>query len=142
MIDDWFDIVLFYPTTRVRLKAGYLVREPLPAYIFHGAKGSFIKTRSDVQETDLTAGKNPGETNWGFDKDNGLLHTEKHGEVIRTTIETLPGNYFDFYEALFQSLTENKPMPVSADDGIAVMQIIESAVASSHNGETISLHKI
>ena len=142
LIDDWFDIVLYYPNNRVRLKAGYLVREPLPAYIFHGAKGSFIKTRSDVQETDLTAGKNPGETNWGFDKDNGLLHTEKHGEVIRTTIETLPGNYFDFYEALFQSLTENKPMPVSADDGIAVMQIIESAVASSHSGAIISLQNI
>ena len=139
LIDDWFDIMLYYPTVRVRLKAGYLVREPLPAYIFHGAKGSFIKTRSDVQEADLTAGKNPGDNNWGFDKDCGLLHTEINGEVIRENVDTLPGNYFDFYEALFQSLTENKPMPVSVDDGIAVMQIIESAVASSQRGETILL---
>ena len=124
---------------RVSLKAGYLVRETLPAFIFHGAKGSFIKTRSDVQEADLTAGKNPGEANWGVDKELGLLHSEINGAIIRKTVETLHGNYYDFYEMLYQSLTHSKPLPVSADDGIAVMQIIESAIASSQTGRIISM---
>ena len=58
-VDDWFDIVLYYPAFRVRLKAGFFVREPLPSYILHGKKGSFLKSRGDIQEDELKADKNP-----------------------------------------------------------------------------------
>jgi predicted dehydrogenase len=59
-VDDYFDLKLFYPTQRVTLKSSYFVREALPGYIFHGTKGSFIKTKTDVQEMMLQAGKVPG----------------------------------------------------------------------------------
>ena len=59
-VDDYFDLKLFYPTHRVILKSSYYVREPLPGYIFHGTLGSFIKHKTDVQETDLQAHKKPG----------------------------------------------------------------------------------
>ena len=52
-VEDYMELLLFYKNLRVRLKGSYLVREALPAYIFHGTKGSFIKPRADVQETDL-----------------------------------------------------------------------------------------
>ena len=45
-VDDYFELLFFYPHMRVRLRCSYLVREPLPAYILHGTKGSFIKTKS------------------------------------------------------------------------------------------------
>ena len=140
VIQDWFDIVLYYPTLRVRLKGGYLVREALPAYIFHGINGSFIKSRADVQETNLTAGLMPNLTNWGAEPDSekGLLHTVINGQLIRKHVETLPGNYYDFYEGVYEALTYNKPMPVTADDGIAVMQIIEAAMESSKSGSVVT----
>src|SRR5947209_13139365 len=47
-VDDYFELLFYYPELRVRLKCSYIVREALPAYILHGMKGSFIKTKSDV----------------------------------------------------------------------------------------------
>ncbi len=41
-VDDYFEVLLYYPKLRVRLHCSYLVREPLPAYQLHGIKGSFI----------------------------------------------------------------------------------------------------
>src|ERR1044072_6269058 len=50
LVDYYFELVLFYEQLRVRVKCNYLVREPLPSYQFHGRTGSFIKTKSDIQE--------------------------------------------------------------------------------------------
>src|SRR5690349_9253131 len=54
-VDDYFDVILFYPNLRVKLKSSYLVREPLPGFILHGSKGSFLKSRADIQEAALQA---------------------------------------------------------------------------------------
>jgi predicted dehydrogenase len=40
---DYFEMILYYPEMRVRLKATCIAREPLPSYILHGMKGSFIQ---------------------------------------------------------------------------------------------------
>jgi hypothetical protein len=55
LVDDWIDILLYYPEIRVRLKAGF-VREAIPAYAIHG-KRIFPETAGDVQEDDLKLGK-------------------------------------------------------------------------------------
>jgi phytoene dehydrogenase-like protein len=73
------------PMLRVRLKAGYQVREAFPSYVVHGRKGSFLKSRGDVQEAMLVAIHKPNLADWGTEPESeqGLLHTEKNGEVIR-----------------------------------------------------------
>lgn len=140
-VDDYFELLLYYKTTRVRLKAGYLVREPLPSFIVHGHKGSFIKTRADVQEADLIENKKPGGTDWGTEpvSEEGLLHTEKNGKIIRERIHTLQGNYYAYYEAVYHALIQNTEMPVTVQDGINVVRIIETAVQSSAAGKLIQL---
>src|SRR5688572_27940290 len=92
-VDDYLEIVLFYPEKRVRLKSTYYARELL-GYIVHGKKGSFVKSRSDVQEPLLQAGKTPGTSDWGTEPetDRGLMHTEKEGIITREHIATLQGN--------------------------------------------------
>ena len=94
LVDDYFEILLYYPILRVRLKAGYQVREPFASYVVHGRKGSFLKSRGDVQETLLMANQKPNLTDWGTEPESeqGLLHTEKDGKVIRERVPTLPGN--------------------------------------------------
>ncbi len=133
LVDDYFEILLFYPNLRVRLKSGYLVREPLPAYILNGRAGSFLKTRADVQENDLQANKQPNLIDWGTEPESeqGLIHTEMNGKVIREKIPTLPGNYYDYYEGVFQSIRNGKPVQVTAEDGIWVMQVIEAVFKSN-----------
>ena len=140
-VDDYFELLLYYKTMRVRLKAGYLVREPLPSFIVHGHKGSFIKTRADVQEADLIENKKPGGTDWGTEpvSEEGLLHTEKNGKIIRERVHTLQGNYYAYYEAVYHALIQNTEMPVTVQDGINVVRIIEAAVQSSAAGKLIQL---
>lgn len=138
LVDDWFDISLRYKTVRVQLKSSLLVCEQLPGFVLHGTKGSFIKKRADVQEVDLLAGKLPGTNDWGIEpeSDNGILYT---GDIQSTIIPTAQGNYYDYYDAVYHAITENKPMPVTSDDGIAVMRIIEAAVKSNAERQVISL---
>ena len=140
-VDDWIDIILYYPGFRVRLKSGFFVREALPAYIFHGRAGSFLKSRADVQEGNSLAGIKPNLTDWGTEPQTawGLLHTEKDGKIIRENIPSLQGNYYDYYDGVFNALTQDKLMPVTVNDGINVMRIIEVAIASNNEKNVIYL---
>lgn len=132
LVDDYFDLKLFYPSHRVILKSSYYVREPLPAYIFHGTRGTFLKHKTDVQETDLQAGKMPGSADWGTEPDSqkGLLHTEKDGKLFRKFIPSLKGNYGDYYQEFFQAVRDHKALPVTAEEGKRVIQVIEAALKS------------
>lgn len=42
-VDDFFELLLYYPNFRLKLKSTILAKEELPGYILHGTKGSFIK---------------------------------------------------------------------------------------------------
>lgn len=141
LVDDYFDILLYYNSFRVRLKASFLVREAIPSYVIQGKKGSFLKPRGDVQEDDLKAGQQPNLNNWGkeTDENQGLLHTEIDGRIIYEKVSTLHGNYYGFFEGLYNSIIHNTIEPVTAQDGIKVMQIIEAAIQSDMENKVINL---
>jgi len=141
-VDDYMELILFYKNLRVRIKSGYLVRELLPAYIFHGTKGSFIKPRADVQETDLQKGKDLSSPDWGTEpgEGKGLLHTDKDGHnIIREYISSEKGNYMDYYNGLYDALRNDKPLPVTAEDGLKVIRIIEAAFRSVEEKRIVEL---
>ena len=140
-VDDYFELLLYYPSHRVRLKSSYQVREPLPGYILHGSKGSFIKAKTDVQETMLQAGKTPDGSDWGKEPENekGFLHTEKDGKIIKEYIPSLQGNYGDYYDGIHNAIRKNASVPVSAEDGLKVIEIIEAAFISSKEKTVIDL---
>jgi len=141
VVDDWFDILLFYPDFRVRLKAGFFVREPLPSYILHGKKGSFLKSRGDVQEEVLKTGVKPNLSAWGEEpvSKSGLLHTAIDGKVFNELIPTISGNYYEFFDGLYHSINEDLPEPVGGADGLKVMNIIDAAIESSRHQKIIIL---
>ena len=141
LVDDYLDILLYYPEVRVRLKAGFFVREAVPSYMIHGKKGSFLKPRGDVQEDDLKAGKKPNLDSWGKEPKSkeGTLHTEIDNDIFNAKVETLQGNYYDFFDGVYNSISNNTPEPVTAQDGIHVMQIIEAAIESSAQKKVIDL---
>ena len=141
-VDDYFEVLLYYPKLRVRLKAGYQVREAVAAYIIHGNLGSFLKSRGDIQEVDLVANKKPIGNEWGTEpiEEQGLLHTEINGKVIREKIPTLHGDYRGYYAAVADAIMNNTEMPVTAKDGIHVLQIIDAAFKSNQEKKLISIH--
>lgn len=141
VVDDYIDIMLYYTDKRVRLKAGFFVREANPAFVLHGKKGSFLKPRGDVQEDDLKLGKIPNLTTWGTEpkEKEGVVHTEINGAIIREKIPTLQGNYYGYFDGLYHSILENNPEPVTAQDGANVMQIIEAAIESNAQQKVITI---
>ena len=141
-VDDYFEILLYYPTLRIRLKATYFAREP-QGFIIHGRKGTFIKSRADIQESDLQSGKLPDSKNWGTEpeSESGLLHTEKDGKIIRERIPSLQGNYMEYYDSIYNSLINYSSPAITAQDGINVIRIIEAAYQSNKEKKIIDIQQ-
>ncbi|WEK33698.1 MAG: Gfo/Idh/MocA family oxidoreductase [Candidatus Pseudobacter hemicellulosilyticus] len=140
-IIDYLEVLLYYPGLRVRLKSGYIVREPIPSFALHGTRGSFLKSRSDVQEAQLQAGMLPNNPHYGIEEEQhrGLLHTEINGTVVRELVPTERGQYGEFYEKLFKAITDQQPAPTTAQDGVNVMRIIDAALRSQEEKRIIDL---
>jgi predicted dehydrogenase len=141
-VDDYFELLLYYPKLRVRLKASYIVREALPGYILHGLKGSFIKPKTDIQETLLKEGVIPGKKDWGTEPETekGLLHTEIKGKEVIEFITSEQGNYNDYYNAIYEAIRNNQPLPVTAEEGAEVIKIILAAFESSESEKVVELY--
>jgi len=135
-VDDYMELLLYYPAQRnlrVRLKSSYLVREPIPAIGLYGTLGTFLKPKADPQEQRLLAGAMPEGDDWGVEPDSGkgLLHTEKDGKVIREHIPSLRGDYGEFYESMYEAIRNNKPVPVTAEEGTDIIRVITAAYKSN-----------
>ena len=142
-VDDYFEILLYYPTYRVRLKSGYFVKEPVPSFVLHGFYGSFLKSRGDIQEPQLQAGVKPGGADWGKEPESGkgYLHTERNGTVIKEYVATLAGNYGEYYEGIYNALRHDAPLPVTGEDGVNVITIIEATFTSSSEKRVVLLNR-
>ena len=140
-VEDYMEVLLFYKSLRVRLRGSYQVREALPAFILHGSKGSFIKSRADTQEERLVKGETPDASDWGIEPENGkgILHTEVNGKVVREHINSERGNYMLYYDQLYKALRDDGPLPVNADDGRKVIHVIEKAYQSQVEKKIVTL---
>lgn len=140
-VDDYFELLFYYPKLRVRLKASYIVREALPGYILHGLKGSFIKPKTDIQETLLKEGVIPGKKDWGTEPETekGLLHTEINEKEVIEFVISERGNYNDYYDGIYEAIRNGQPLPVTAEEGGEIVKIIITAFKSSESGKVIEL---
>ena len=141
MVDDCLDLMLYYPSFRVRLKSGYFVKQPIPSFVLHGSKGSFLKSRADLQEPSLAAGMKPDDARYGIEMagEEGLLVTDNNGSTLKELLPTEKGNYMHFFEGVYKAFCLDSEMPVTADDGIKIMKIMDAAYESSKERKVVSL---
>ncbi|WP_152392837.1 oxidoreductase [Paenibacillus guangzhouensis] len=139
-VDDYFHIILNYGKMRVILHSGSIVSNPGPKFQVHGSKGSFIKYGLDSQEDSLRQGKVPGSPGWGRDHEKwyGELTKEIGDQWTTNKIETIPGSYENFYQGIYQSIINNAPLPVSANEAMNTIKVIELAKKSSSEQKTVS----
>lgn len=129
---DGFHVVLRYPKLRVVLHAGSLTPEPGPALVVHGTHASYVKHGLDPQEDQAKSGMKPGQPGWGVDPSPGVLTTmDAAGEPERQVPAHLPGNYGAYYAAVRDAIWGEGPNPVTAEEGVAVMRMLELAMESS-----------
>ncbi|WP_437897032.1 oxidoreductase [Sorangium sp. So ce124] len=135
---DYFHLTLDYGRRRVIVRSSTLVPEPGPRFAVHGDGGSFLKYGIDGQEDALKAGTRPGVPEWGREDPRwfGTLVTAT-GE--RRTIESLPGAYDAYYEAIAAAILDGAPPPVRAEEARDVIRVIEAAMKSAAERRTISL---
>ena len=140
-VDDYFDILLRYDDKRVHVKAGYFYKHPVPDFTLFGRKGSFLKRRTDVQEQQLDAGIMPGDPAYGVESpgSEGRLFASNDEQDEPTLITAQPGNYMEFYEGVYRSIAEGQPVPVTGDDGVRVMRVIDAAYQSQRDAAVVPL---
>lgn len=140
-VDDFYLIIMQYPTLRVTLKSSYLVREEGPRYTLHGTEGSFLKFGIDPQEADLKAGKSPASPDWGKEDKStwGVLNTQVNGLHFTGHIETLPGNYNQYYESIYAAIREGKPLQVQPEEAMLGIEMIEAVLKSNAEKRTVEL---
>ncbi|MEZ5084436.1 MAG: oxidoreductase [Bacteroidales bacterium] len=140
-VDDYFKISFSYPTKEVILTAGMLVEEHDLRYIIHGANGSFIKYGIDPQEDALRKGELPGGENWG--KENpvkyGLITLDGESEDFDGVIETVPGNYMEFYNNVYKVFSGEEEQEVKPVEARNVIRLIELAFKSAKQQKAIKV---
>ncbi|MGB8221015.1 MAG: Gfo/Idh/MocA family oxidoreductase [Polyangiales bacterium] len=140
-VDDYFDILLVYADKRVHAKGGYFYKHATPEYTLFGKLGSFLKTRSDVQEAQLESGMTPDDDNYGIEPDSaaGRLYVDDAGRTDEQEIVSPRGNYLQFYDGVFESIVHGGNEPVTAAEGVRVMQIIDAAFESHRVGRLVRI---
>ena len=140
-VHDYYDIRMQYKGFHAIVKSSYLVREQGPRYIVHGTEGSFVKYGLDPQEQALKEGKIPGTAGWGTDEKSfwGKLNTTLNGVHVEGHIETLPGNYLGFYQNVYESIVDGKPLAVKAEESRDGIKLIEACYLSNEQWKSIKV---
>lgn len=132
---DWAHVVLEMGERRAVLHASMLVAGGSPRWVVHGTRGSFIKHRMDQQEAQLLAGMKPGAQRWGVDDDAGLLIDG--ATSTETSIATPAGDQRAYYAAVRDAILGRRANPVPPVQAVAVMAVLEAAVAAAETGTAV-----
>lgn len=131
---DYIHLQFGYADKEIILHATTLSAIVPARFIVHGTKGSYHKTGLDTQEDQLKAGLRPGDEGFGQNP-AGLLCEQLGTWNANTELPTEDGNYVEFYRLLAQSILHGGPVPVTAQDGVNVMRLIELAMQSAADGQ-------
>lgn len=133
LVDDYFDVHLYYSGFKAILKAGMMVIKNGPHFIVTGKEGSFIKYGMDPQENALKAGHFPDKPGWGEDdpKNEGFLTIIENGKQKQIFYKTFAGNYQQFYQNVYDVLVKKHQQAVKPEDARNVIRIIERAFRSN-----------
>lgn len=134
VVDDWFHAVLRYERLRVVLHASALAADTAPRFLVHGTRGSWRQHGLDAQEDALKRGEVPGGAGWGASLQPSVLTVP---DAPAATAPTLPGDYTRYYAALRDAVRGEGPNPVPAEDGLAVMRVLDAGRQSAAEGRAV-----
>ena len=136
-VDDFFHAVLEYGTTRIVAHASSLMPDHGPRIALYGARGSLFQYGFDGQEAALKEGAVPGEPRWGVTAEARVEVFDANG--TRTDPEVMNGQYEAFYARVAAALLDGAEPPVSSEDALNVMRVLDAARLSAETGQRIAL---
>ena len=140
--NDYFHLLMKYPDKRVILHSCSAVLRPTHHIAVHGSKGSYIKLGLDPQEDALKKGLSPKDSNWGLEKnpENVALLTQIVDGISATKeINPVKGSYEEYYIQIFNAITKNSKLPVTANDALEVIKMIKLAEKSNAEKKEIKV---
>ncbi|MCP2258752.1 putative dehydrogenase [Streptoalloteichus tenebrarius] len=108
-----------------------------PRFRVLGDEAAFVKHGLDPQEAALRAGETPGGPEWGAEPPEAWGRVGA-GEDVELE-PTDPGAYQRYYAGVAEALATGGEPPVSAADGVAVLEVIEAARRSAEEGRVVTL---
>ncbi|MCU8515811.1 oxidoreductase [Vibrio vulnificus] len=138
---DHFHLILHYPECEAILHGNCLSTAEGPRFQIFTNEASLIKYGMDTQEDFLRDKHGPATPDWGKDKpENYATFTDSEGTL--STIETEIGGYEAFYQQLARAIREDEEVPVTLNQAIDVIRVIEAAYLSSHQQCTIQFSEV
>jgi scyllo-inositol 2-dehydrogenase (NADP+) len=128
---DYFHVILRYGRKRAILHGASLVVAEPARFTVHGALGSYTKFGMDKQEDALKRGEIPGSPGWGHDPQMGSLMMKKGDGFETRQVPNIPGNFLAYYEGIRDAIALGAPNPVTPEDGLDVINVLETGVKSS-----------
>lgn len=107
---------------------------PGPRFQVVGSEAGYTSWGIDGQEQALKDGVRPGDPGYGTTPSENW-GTVSDGERSRQ-VETLVGDYSDFYRGLAAAIHGTGPLPVNPADSVRVLEIIEQAFARGQVQQT------
>ncbi|OHE85528.1 MAG: hypothetical protein A2190_09720 [Lysobacterales bacterium RIFOXYA1_FULL_69_10] len=133
---DWAHVVLDFGHARAILQAGLMAAGGGPRFLLHGDRGSVVKHGSDLQEQQLASGLRPDDTGWGTDPDAPIHFA---GDGVRGALPAVGGDQSRYYRGIASALLDGARNPVPPGQAVAVMAVLEAAIASARDGRTATL---
>ena len=138
--DDWFHAVLHYGPMRAVLHASALTAHTAPRFTVHGTLGSLVKHGLDTQESALRAGLHPSSCGWGSDPSPlQLTLSDPAQHLTMRTLKATPGDYTRYYAGLRDAVLHGAASPVTADDALRVMELIDLGLLSAQQGRRVAV---
>jgi scyllo-inositol 2-dehydrogenase (NADP+) len=136
--DDAFVALAYADTTVAHLTTSLAVGQPLPRRHVIGSEATYVgATTVDPQEDALAAGRLPTDPDWGAVPRSawGMLGA---GDDV-APVPTLPGDYGAFYRGVARTVLAGAAPPVTIEDGIAVLEVLDAAERSATRGDVVPL---
>jgi len=129
-VDDYFSIHLSYPdSVNVFVHSNLLLVDPLPAFVVNGSLGTLHKNRSDIQEEQLLKSMKLDDPVYGIEAPGNEAKLTLIDEAGVKKTEYLPskrGNYLPLFEAVYESIVNDVPYPVSREQVLTQLEILEA----------------
>ncbi len=133
--DDVFAALTHASGVRSHLAASALAGQAGARFRVFGNRGAYVKFGLDPQEAALAGGARPGRAGWGVEPE-GAWGTLGAGDAARA-VPTEPGAYERFYAGVRDAVREGAPPPVSIEDAVAGLAVIEAAGRSAREGAVV-----
>jgi predicted dehydrogenase len=125
--------------THSHLEASKLNRLAAKEYRAYGEAGSYLSSATDVQAQAIFAGRRPADdlAGWGYEPaaNWGVLTTAAGAERMPSE----QGRYHDYYEAFARAVHDGTPPPVTAEQAIRTLAVLDAARESAASGRSVDV---